>query len=323
MLKALLRDSFLTGGIYRYLKKERDKRRYRLATEVESQFIDRRKYADKLCLILAGYKPHLYEDVFERIGRYIPEDIDVCIVSSGLYSTALAEIAEKNTWSYLSTKRNCVTLAQNAAILLYKDAKYIYKIDEDIFVTRGCFHMLWQTMMRVEAMEPYRVGFVAPLIPVNGYGHLRILKKLGLTGAYKEKFERPIYASSSERLIEKSGDAARFFWGEGGYIPSIDQMNAQFSSEDFQYSVCPIRFSIGFILMRRDVWERMGMWKVLPDNPCMGVDEEQLCSFCMTNSLAIIVSENTVVGHLSFGQQNDSMKEYYTAHRERFKCSEE
>lgn len=323
MIRAILKKSFLAKEIYRCLKNTRDKRRYRLATEVESKFIDRRKYADKLCLILAGYKPHLYEDVFERISRYIPGDIDVCIVSSGLYSTTLAAIAEKNAWSYLSTKRNCVTLAQNAAILLYKDAKYIYKIDEDIFVTRGCFDMLWQTMMQVEATEPYRVGFVTPLIPVNGYGHLRILKKLGLINVYKEKFERPIYASSSERLIEKSGDAARFFWGEGGYIPPIDQMNAQFLNEDFQYSVCPIRFSIGFILMRRDVWERMGMWKVLPDNPCMGVDEEQLCSFCMTNSLAIVVSENTVVGHLSFGQQNDSMKEYYTAHREQFRYSRE
>jgi hypothetical protein len=54
----------------------------------------------------------------------------------------------------------------------------------------------------------------------------------------------------------------------------------------------------------------------------MGHDEVQLCSLAMTISRAIIVCENTVVGHLSFGKQNEAMKEYFLSHREQFKIND-
>jgi hypothetical protein len=50
----------------------------------------------------------------------------------------------------------------------------------------------------------------------------------------------------------------------------------------------------------------------------MGQDEVQLCSLAMSISRAIVVCENTVVGHLSFGKQNEAMKEYFLSHPERF-----
>ena len=80
------------------------------------KFINRKNDNKKLCIILAGYKKFLWEDVFGRIEKYAPKDIDFCIVSSGLYSEDLAKIAEKNNWSYLSVKQNKVTLVQNIAI---------------------------------------------------------------------------------------------------------------------------------------------------------------------------------------------------------------
>lgn len=322
MIKAWLRESVFTRNLYRLLKDIRDNRHYRISTEVGHIFIDRRKNRKKLCMILAGYKPYLYEDVFARLVRYMPEEIDVCIVSSGLYSKELEKVAETQGWSYFSTEKNCVTLAQNAVILLHPFAEYIYKIDEDIFVTEYCFERMMEAFLKVEAEGEYNVGFVAPLLPVNGYGHLQILKKLGLKEIYEEKFERPIYASYSSRMIERSGAAARFFWGDNGIVPSIDQMSKLFGNHPFEYSACPVRFSIGFILMRRCTWEDMGMWKVLADNPCMGLDEEQICSYCITKSKAIIVAENAVSGHLSFGQQNEEMKQYYSEHRELFRCPE-
>ena len=202
----------------------RDKKRYRLAAEVRTHFIDRSKHRKDLCIIIAGYKPYLYQDVFERLIRFLPEQMDVCIVSSGIYSEELEKIASEHGWSYLSTKRNCVTLLQNVAILKHPDAEYIYKIDEDIFVTEHCFERMKETFLRVEKDGLYDVGFVAPLLPINGYCHLRILERLHLVSEYERRFERPIYASYSTRLIEKSPDAAKFFWGEGGYIPSIDEM---------------------------------------------------------------------------------------------------
>ena len=86
MVKAWLRESVLTKGLYQKLKEMRDKKRYRLATEVEHTFIDRSKHRKDLCIIIAGYKPYLYQDVFERLIRFLPEQMDVCIDSSGIYS---------------------------------------------------------------------------------------------------------------------------------------------------------------------------------------------------------------------------------------------
>lgn len=322
MVKAWLRESVLTKGLYQKLKEMRDEKRYRLATEVEHTFTNRSKHRKDLCIIIAGYKPYLYQDVFERLIRFLPEQMDVCIASSGIYSEELEKIASEHGWSYLSTKRNCVTLLQNVAILKHPDAEYIYKIDEDIFVTEHCFERMKETFLKVEKEGLYDVGFVAPLLPINGYCHLRILEKLHLVSEYESRFERPIYASYSTRLIEKSPDAAKFFWGEGGYVPSIDEMAKRFGAEPFTYSACPVRFSIGFILMRREMWETMGMWKVYPESPCMGVDEEQICSECIIRSKAMIVAENAVAGHMSFGQQNEAMKQYYEEHREYFRCPE-
>ena len=322
MIKAWLRELVLTRYLYYKLKNIRVNRKFKASTKVGHSFIDRRKNSNKLCMILAGYKSYLYEDVFERLIKYMPQDLDVCIVSSGLYSKELEEIANAQSWSYLSTERNCVTLAQNVAILLHSSAEFIYKIDEDIFVTENCFERMMETFLKVEAEGDYDVGFVAPLIPVNGYGHLKILNKFGLNKIYQEKFERPKYASYSSRMIESNGAVARFFWGEDGFVPTIDQMSSMFGNRPFEYSACPVRFSIGFILIRRCTWEDMGMWKVLADNPCMGLDEEQICSYCIIKSKAIIVAENAVSGHLSFGKQNEDMKQYYLEHREVFRCPE-
>jgi hypothetical protein len=118
-------------------------------------------------------------------------------------------------------------------------------------------------------------------------------------------------------MIENNPETARFFWGETGHVPSIDDMDTLFGSQDFAFTVCPIRFSIGAIFFTRDIWERMGYFPVDKNNG-MGTDEVALCSLAMTISRAVIVSENTAVGHLSFGKQNEVMKEYFLAHPEKF-----
>lgn len=317
-VKNRLRENPLTKGMYKKIKEVRADRKHRLMTEDEHKFTDRRKNLPVACFILAGYKSFLYEDVFARLDVYMPKNIDVCIVSSGLYSKELEEIAEKRGWSYLSTKRNCVTLAQNVALLKYPKAEYFYKIDEDIFVTENSFEALMETYKKVEESGQHKVGFVAPLIPINGYGHMRLLEKLGLTKYYAEHFEKPRYASDPNAMVEKSAEAARFFWNEHDVFPRIDEINHRLQQEEFSYTACPVRFSIGFILMKRATWEDMGMWQVLPESACMGLDETGLCSYCIVNSKAIIVSENTAVGHLSFGQQNEAMKAYHEEHRELF-----
>lgn len=286
------------------------------------KFIDRKKDSDKLCIILAGYKEFLYDDVFGRIKKYIPKDIDVCIVSSGLYSDKLNSIASENDWSYLSVKQNKVTLVQNIAINLFDKAKFIFKLDEDIFVTKHFFSSLLETYDKVNKESPYRIGFIAPLIPINGYAHVRVLEKTGLLDKYENKFGRAQHNWDTDGKVVVNPDIAKFMWGESEKkLRDIDDLDNEFSKQPFSYSVCPIRFSIGAILFSRDLWEAMGRFVVGPGNN-MGRDEIQLCEYVMADSRAIIVSENTVVGHFSFGKQTNAMKEYYEKNRDIFKVKE-
>ena len=282
-------------------------------------FIDRRKNSEFLLMILAGYKSFLYEDVFARVKAFTPKHFDVCVISSGLFDETLNKIAAENNWSYLSTTENNIPLVQNLAIMLHPQADFLFKMDEDIFVTEGCFETLFKTPEHAHKYGHYNVGFVAPLIPINGYGHVRILEKLGLIETYEKIFEPVLYGVQYNRMIERNPEVAKFFWGEGDIVPSIDAMNAAFRIQKISYSVCSVRFSIGLILFRRDLWQSMGGWKI-PDGTGLGYDEDQICNFCVSNSLAMIVAENVLVGHLSFEQQNAAMKEYYLTHREKFRC---
>lgn len=290
------------------------------AEDRENIFFDRRKNSQILLNILAGYKPYSYEDVFARVKKFVPKNFDVCITSSGLFDRKLYDIAKENGWSYLSTARNSIPGVQNLIMPLYENAQMIFKMDEDIFVTQNCFEKLLQTFNHCQTKGRYNVGFVAPLIPINGYGHVRILEKLGLDEYYEEKFEKIICACQHERMLHKSPEVAKFFWGEGNIVPSIDLMNAAFQIQKMEYRACPIKFSIGFILFHRNLWKAMGGWATPLVGNGGGAEEVQVCNFCMMNSLGIIISENTVVGHLAFYQQNAAMKEYYLTHREKFRC---
>lgn len=284
-------------------------------------FVDRRKNSNGLLMILAGYKPFLFEDVFARVKAFAPKNLDVCVISSGLFDDRLNELAAQNNWSYLSTAQNNIPLVQNLAIMLHEQAEFIYKMDEDIFITEGVFDTLIKTGDYVLAHGHYCIGFVAPLIPISGYGHVRLLEKLGLLETYEKFFEPVFYGAQPNRMIENNPDVAKFFWGEGGIVPSIDAMNATFQKKKISYSICPVIFSIGFILYHRNLWKEMGGWQLpSPNGNGMGLDEVQICKFCMQHSLAMVVAENSVVGHMSFRQQNAAMKEYYLTHREVFRC---
>jgi len=177
------------------------------------KFEDRSNKSDTLCIILAGYKEFTWDIVFDRIKTFADKDMDICILSSGIYSEKLSKIAEYNNWSYLSIKKNCVTQAQNIALKLFDKAKYIYKLDEDIFVTKNFFKELKRTYNKVNESGRYNVGFVAPIIPINGYSHVRLLEKLDLVDYYVKNFESVKYVAGRERLIESDPKVAKFMWG--------------------------------------------------------------------------------------------------------------
>ena len=278
------------------------------------EFKNRSKGLEKMVMMLSGYKDYLYDPVFKRLKAYLPDDIDVCIITSGKFLDEIDKLCEKEGWSYLSTKENHVSLVQNVAISLHSDARFIYKLDEDIFICEGFFERLMRAYEHAKEGQ-YEPGVIAPLIPVNGYGHVRVLEKLNLTDKYTELFENPVYAAGPEHIIENSADVARFFWGEGGYVPSIDEINRRFGEDPLEERACPIRFSIGAILFERSLWEEMHYFSVNMRYP-IGTDEEDICAWCVNSSHPLMVSENLIVGHFSFGPQNAAMREYFDSHKD-------
>lgn len=304
--------------IVRGYKQKREQERKKKRVKGTYKFENRKKNYNKMCMILAGYKPFLWDDIFGRISKYVPKDIDVCIVSSGLYSDELSAIAQKNDWSYLSVKQNKVSLVQNIAINLFEKAEFIYKLDEDIFVTKNMFTKMFETYKDAENKSTYRVGFVAPMMPINGYAHIRVLQKIGLLDTYEKKFGRAQHNWDPTGKFVVNPDIAKFMWGETEEkLRDIDRLDDEFARQEMKYSICSIRFSIGAILFSRQLWENMGRFEVKIGNN-MGQDEIQLCNYLLADSRAIIVSENTIAGHFSYGPQTNAMKEFYKDNRDIF-----
>src|SRR4051794_36212187 len=143
-------------------------------------FEDRRRDADTLILVLSGFKSYLWPFVLERLARFAPEDADVCLVSAGVHSDELADIARRHGWSYLSTSNGRVATAQNIAIREHPGAEWIFKVDEDVFVAAGCFETVREGYGRIVDEGTFKPGFVAPVLNVNGFSYVPFLKRLGL-----------------------------------------------------------------------------------------------------------------------------------------------
>lgn len=305
---------------YNNFKKKREEKAKIKRVSGKYTFEDRKKDSKNLCIILAGYKEYLYEDVFERLKKFVPkQDMDICILSSGKYDAKLSNIAKENDWSYLGVNRNNVSLTQNIAINLHPKAEKIFKLDEDMFITENFFTQCLETLEKVEKEGEYKIGFVAPSIPINGYSYIDVLKMTNLLEDFEKRFGRAYRGSGPKTKILESSEVAKYMWGENNEpLKNIDAISKMLSKREFSYSVSPIIFSIGAILFTREVWEEMGRFKVTKGTS-MGADEAQICHHCMSTNKAIIVSENTLVGHFSYGPQTKEMIEYYNKNREIFK----
>lgn len=316
-IKSFMKNNKLLNPIYSKLKESKNDRKLLERVKYTGKFTNRSQKSKYLCIVLAGYKEFFYPAFFGRLEKFMDVRLDVCIITSGLYSETISKICEKNKWSYLSTKENNVSLVQNVAISLHPNAKYIFKLDEDILITENYFeHML--IAYSLAKKSEYDPGVIAPILPINAYGHLRVLEKLQLKKFYKENFESPRYIAGPSRMVESSANVAKFFWGEGEYIPSIDELNDKFWRDKKEIRPCPIRFSIGAILFEREFWESMGYFSVNKDGTSLGADEVEICTYGCIYSKPVMVSENIVVGHLGFGPQNAQMKEYYLKHKDKF-----
>lgn len=324
-LYASLNNSSLGRAALQTRRNLRDSKRVAHVLSSSHHFIDRSKGSDKLCIILAGYKEPLWDDVFGRIAAYLPDDVDMCIMTSGLENQKLMKIAEEHGWSYLSTSVNHLSLVQNVAIECHPHAQWIYKLDEDMFITEGFFEDLYRTFVTLEEDSIYRPAFVSPLINVSCYGHLRLLEKVGLLEDFRATGLTDVKLSDGlhhNRQIIDEPLAAEYLWGGSQEaLRDVDALTRRFNQGKLNYSICPVRYSIGAILFTRGAWEEFGHFPItfVGGEYGLGDDEEHICNYACFTGRVMVVDENIMVGHLGYGgAQTKHMMEYYQAHRDQF-----
>lgn len=302
------------------IKKLKDEMVYIKSFKGEYTLENRAKGYDTFCYVLAGYKEYLWDVVFKRLYDAAKNyDIDICILSSGLYSSKLSKLCEKNNWSYLSTKRNNLCLIQNITMDIFCKAEWIFKLDEDMFVPSNYFSRMKNAYIKIDDGK-YDIGCLAPLIPMNSYGTPRIMEILDLEKIYREKFGDCTYGWSQERSFYNNPEVALFLWGDTGTIPRLTQLDELLKNKDFSYKPCPVQFNIGAILFTRSYWKILHHFKVnyIKRRTGMGMDEDKINMLKETKSKAILVCDNIVVGHFSFTPQNERMKELYNQKKELF-----
>lgn len=311
--KKLIEQGLLPGKDFINVRTFIKLMKYAFSSDSEYKFINRSKGAENLLIVLAGYKPFVWNSVFGRIKAYVPQNFDIVLVSSGKYDTYLVDLCQINGWSYVSIEKNNVSMALNIGISLFSKAKYIWKMDEDIIVTEGCFEEMEKAYQYVANESRYEIGFVSPILNVNGYGHVKLLERMNCVKEWEEKFgELKITNCYTHHVaIHYAPEAALFMWGkENPKLSDVDMIAETLKNKKFQFSVCPVRFSIGFIMFSRQDWIRMGMFWVT-DKLNLGADEEHICQYCLMNARIMAIAENAYAGHLSYGPQHKVMEEYY------------
>lgn len=267
---------------------------------------DRGTGAERLAVVLAGYKPYLWDMTLARLEQHVPAGVDVCLVSPALRSPELERLAARRGWSYLSTRANYVSLAQNIAIARHPSARWIYKIDEDIAIPAGFFERLFEAYERTTAEHRYELGFCAPVLNVNGFSYINFLQTMGLEDEYFERFGELQRASGQIRATN-DGEAALWLWRKS--LP-FDEVAARFAEQPHGYSTVPHKFSIGAILFERSFWASIGGFLVRPPAGALGVDETQMCRRCIDLSRVMAVAHDVFAGHFSFGAQEAFMREH-------------
>jgi len=265
-------------------------------------------------LVIAGFKEFLWPATLERVGRFAPADADVCLLSAGIRLPELAALAERFGWSYLSTDTRFVGTAQNLAIGAHPSARYIHKLDEDIMVADGHFERLLDRYERIQREREVQLGFLAPLMNVNGFSYVDFLEHVGAREDYEARFG-PATRASGGIPIHSDGDAARFVWERS--LP-LDEVARDVAQRPFGYRTVPFKFSIGDILFERSLWEEMDGFRRGWIAPGLGIDEEHLCTHCVVSGKVMAVADDVFAGHIGYGQQMGAMCALYDAQPARF-----
>lgn len=271
-------------------------------------FDDRRTGAAVVVCMLAGYKSDLWRFVMPRFRAALPE-ADVCIISPGLRRDDLAQLCRESGWSYLSTATNDVALAQNVCYRLHDRARMIVKLDEDMFLLPDTITRLLAAYREIKADGVVDPGFVAPMIPLNGFCYRHLLEMLGLLDEYETAFGRARLATSG-LAVQTDPAAARWIWER---TTPLAETAARLDAMPRRVLMCPIQFSIGLIAFERTFWEQIGYLAVyrhrlLAGLNTLGGDEAYLCTRALEASRPAVVTTASLAGHFSFGPQYAGLK---------------
>jgi len=267
-------------------------------------FDDRARGHATLLIVLAGHKAELWPHVFPRVAAHTDAaSVDICVVCSGLAPAAeeARRLAAERGWSFLQIEEDLLAHAQNMAVSCFPRAEWIAKLDEDMFPTAGWLEALHDVHRRVEEEGKYRVGFVAPVIPVNGFGYRLFLELTGKLDDYRAAFpEHPPRSAGLHVGASTSPPVAEWLWRQSS---PLDARARELSRLAGEYTLCPHRFSIGAFLMHRSTFDDLGGFAVSKWPGTLGYEEWQLCQWCADQSRVIVVANASLVGHFAFGPQ--------------------
>ena len=289
-----------------------------IAPESEYDFTDRQQGKDHLLIILAGYQPYFFDVIFERVIKckaQFNNSLDICICASCCPEESkiiLQDICENNNWSFLFLKKNRVTQIQNTAIFLHPKADWIFKMDEDIILCDDYFTRMKKAYLKANSELPYKVGILGPVLNINAFGTQVFLKKIGKWDSFQAKFGRfrvgGMLGTPSDH-IHQNKELAEYIWEQS--VP-FDQVAAKVAESD-EIEICPIRFSIGAILIKREFFVQNG-WFPVSRLRGLGDDEIFLCNKCMEGMFGIAVATGIFVGHLGFGKQKEICRQFLEKH---------
>lgn len=281
-------------------------------------FDDRRKQSKVLVCFLAGYKRELWPFVLPRLQSALP-DVDVCVVSPGLWLEELAELCRRHEWSYLRTATNDVSLAQNICYRLHDNVSMIVKIDEDMFLLPNTIAALLDEYQSIKKQGIIDPGFVAPMIPLNGFCYRYLLEMLGRLEEFEALFGTARLATAGI-AIHSDPSAARWIWETTAPLVATA---AQLAATETRRLLCPIQFSIGMVAFERSFWELIGYLPVyrhrlLVGNSTLGGDEAYMCARAVEVSRPAVVTTAALAGHFSFGPQYSALRELLNIRPELF-----
>lgn len=260
------------------------------------------KDSESLIVILAGYKPLIWPLVLRRIAKHAPTDAAVCVVTAGKSEPKLADFCAKMGWSYLSVAKNKTGLALNKAVALHPKARWVYKLDEDIFISAGFFEGLRQGYERILKEGVYHPGFCSPTLNLNGVSYRHFLEATGNTAAYLKQFGELRVACGGVKA-HYDPEVAVWLWQRT--LP-LDAVAAGFRKQE-GYFLSGTKFSIGAILLEREFLDSIGGFRSTWRQKMLGIDESFLCAACVERSRPMVVLKDVLAGHFSFYTQEKAM----------------